>query len=407
MRIAGNTAMRRYVNNLQRNFFNKNESENKIIANRKFTRASQSPLDAAKALRVRKSMSEVETYQRNLESAAGIYESAEGAIMQVSSIMQTLHEKMIAGATGTFSVYPDKQIIAEEITQLAKQMVSLMNLDAAGRRIFGGVSNSDLLPFQEVNGQILYNGVNVNQHNNHNDFPFSQRSFLDVGIGFAWLDEFTVDPQTGIPTTFNGAQALGSGIDSDTFNVFRFSLPADGGTLNIGSDSATANPFIIAPGESMDSVAGRLREWGLNVVVSGGDMFVQMKDNSEPLMIESDDIDITHGFPRNIIQLTLDAANAVRSGDNGLIMQYAEMLFQSGSFLSMSIARIGSETAFIEFNQERLANNMLSLKEQQNLLEHPDMGEEITKQKVLEMIYNATLQMSAQTIPMSIFNFMR
>ncbi|MCL2071825.1 MAG: flagellar hook protein, partial [Oscillospiraceae bacterium] len=82
-------------------------------------------------------------------------------------------------------------------------------------------------------------------------------------------------------------------------------------------------------------------------------------------------------------------------------------IFAAGSSLSLAIASIGTEQSFIEFNQERLINNMFTLQQRENELEYADMGEEMTTQKILEMIYNATLQMSATTIPMSIFNFMR
>jgi flagellin-like hook-associated protein FlgL len=418
MRIAGNTAMRRYVNNLQRNFHNKNLSENKIIANRKFTRASQSPLDAAKALKVRKSMSEIETYQRNLEAAAGVYDAAEGAVLQVSGIMQTLHEKLIAGATGTFALHPDKQIIAEEIDQMAKQMVSLMNLNAAGRRIFGGTSNSDLQAFENSNGTILFNGVPVDSFNDHTQFPFGGSGFFDVGLGMSWLDDYTINPQTAIASTFNGAQIMGSGVNPA---MVRIDIPAGAAfptdlNVTVGNVTHTITGWDGTADNLQTLFNNHVPPVAINVTnaVGGQTLILTTAVPEQPIRVEGVPDPVTgeqtvnaRNFPQNIIQLTLEAAAAVRTGDNTLIMQYSEMLLESQKFLMVSIAQIGSTTQFIEFNQERLANNMLSLQEQQNILEHPDLGEEITRQKVLEMIYNATLQMSAQTIPMSIFNFMR
>jgi flagellin-like hook-associated protein FlgL len=438
MRITNNTAMRRYVNNLQSNFFKKNQAENKIIANRKFTRASQSPLEAAKALKVRKAISETETYQKNLETARGIYDVAEGAIMQVSSIMQTLQEKLVAGAHGTFVTNPDKQIIAQEIESMAHQMVKLMNLVAADRRIFGGVSNSDLQPYEIRDGVVLFNGVPVNEHNDPSLFPFAQTSFLDAGLGLSWLDDYTIDPQSAIPVTFNGAALLGSGmttrpastlmttaLDINVTSAGVTALPAPpatatswtfdanvGGTvtpIRVRLDSATdpSNPrYVLDPpvrGVALadaDVSAGTFSLYTTNSSVS---LSSAVAAGTRTFVTEIPQGD----FPVNIIQLTLDAARAVRTGNHYAVSPYLDLMYESGSFLSLSIADIGSTQKFIEFNQERLRNNMLSLMERENLLEYPDMGEEITKQKVLEMIYNATLQMSAQTIPMSIFNFMR
>ncbi|MDR0197152.1 MAG: hypothetical protein LBI36_02895, partial [Oscillospiraceae bacterium] len=62
MRITGSSVLRRYVHNLERNFYDKNKTESKIINNRRYTRASQSPMEAVKALKVRKALAEIETY---------------------------------------------------------------------------------------------------------------------------------------------------------------------------------------------------------------------------------------------------------------------------------------------------------------------------------------------------------
>jgi flagellin-like hook-associated protein FlgL len=132
---------------------------------------------------------------------------------------------------------------------------------------------------------------------------------------------------------------------------------------------------------------------------------------STPRYIKDGRVDIVrtspYGYPKNIVQLALDAAKSMRSGDDEQTAYYADLLFKAQSSLSLSIAKIGSDQSFIEFNQERLDNNILSLKEMQNILEHPDLGEESTNWKMFEMLYNATLQMSTSAIPMSIFTFMR
>jgi flagellar hook-associated protein 3 FlgL len=344
---------RRFVNRLQTNFARKNESEQRIISQRRFTRASQNPLDAARTLRNRRTMSEVDTYRANLDTATGIYDVAEGNIRQISAVLQTLHERLIRAATDTYT-QEQKNIIAQEIDQLAEQMVSLMNVSVAGRQIFGG-SNNGVKTNDSHTGvayridastrMVYYNGVNVNFHNDHSLFPDSRTSFLDVGLGMRWLDEHTIDPQTAIAVTFNGAQVLGSGM----------------------------------------SVSDRRTVLGDNMV------------NDFPNFAHSN----------NLIQLTLDAASGIRSGNSAIVSVYADLVFEAQGFLSQSIARIGSAQAFIEFNQDRLTNLDFNLKERQNTLEFIDMGEETTRWKMLEMIYNATLQMSASTVPMSIFSFIR
>ncbi|MCL1789558.1 MAG: hypothetical protein FWG33_04295 [Oscillospiraceae bacterium] len=423
MRITNSEVLRKYVSGLHQNYKRQSDSQNRVISQRKFTRASQNPMEAAKALRNRKAMREVETYQKNLETAAGIYDSAEEAVRGVSGIMQTLQEKLIAAAHGTFNVETDKQILAEEIDKLAEQMVQLMNLVTADRRIFGGVNN-DSQAYRIENGKVLFNGVDVSLYSDPSKFPFGQDSYIDAGLGMTFLDEYTIDPQSAIAVTFNGARILGCGMsDYDpkivtlqsfdfkpTDNIANdvFNITVDGVarsvTVKYDSSKSPSIPRIdpAVPGLSLKRNSdGTVKIFGsaTNTVIT----------STDAALTKSDYISEIPGgrFPNNIIQLTLDAANSARAGTDDLTALYADLVFAAGSSISLAIANIGTERAFIEFNQERLTNNMYSLQQRENELEYIDVGEELIKQKVLEMIYNATLQMSTSTIPMSIFNFMR
>jgi flagellin-like hook-associated protein FlgL len=364
------------------------------------------------------------------------------------------------------------------------------------------VNNTDQA-YRIDNGVVLFNGVPVNRFSDPTMFPDSQTSFLDAGLGLGWLDPYSVDPQTAIPVTFNGAAILGSGMSGTQYQLdldrlgsgsgsFRFTPPATGtftfevtangisgtmefdsaglvagsgdganlfgyttnidGTITItpndtdyrttitptGSDRATnldavTHEIFVTLGNRQQNISFQTgadseetvrnlntelqRFFGNTITVTNQGNFIS-NDMIHDLAVHAQAGSLSQGlgiigetpgggFPNNIIQLTLDAARSVRAGTDELTAKYADLVFAAGSSLSLAIANIGSEQKFIEFNQERLMNNMLSLREQENFLEYPDMGETIMQQKILEMIYNATLQMSAATIPMSIFSFMR
>jgi len=426
MRVTGSMAARRYTHHVQTNFLRKNQAEGRVLTGRKFTRASQSPTEAVRALRVRKAMSEIETYQKNLTTAEGIYEAAEGAVRGVSVLLQDLQEELIKGAHGTYSM-SDKQIIGQRVELIANQMMQLMNLIVADRRVFGGVGNSEQ-PFQIQGNTVLYNGVPVNDFTDHTMFPNSSVSYLDAGLGLRFLDDYTIDPQTAIPITFNGAEALGSGTAdrpprSFTGTTLTFTpsaaLPTGTNNFNITVNGAahavtiTTNNAATPPTHSITSPTGL----PVTLVRNDDDGTVSIVPNSSSVTLSSTEGGLTSAtetvefpggnFPINVIQLTLDAAAAVKSGDERLTALYADLIFESMSFISLSIAGIGSQTAFIEFNQERLTNNMFTLKDQENELEFVCLGQASTEWKMLEMIYNATLQMSVSVIPMSIFNFMK
>ena len=101
----------------------------------------------------------------------------------------------------------------------------------------------------------------------------------------------------------------------------------------------------------------------------------------------------------------MDAAEYIRNGNGEEIARYADHLYALQTKVSLTLANIGNTTRFIEFNQERITNNLETLTGRQNDLESTDFPSETTTWKMLGSIYSATLQMSGSVIPQSIFQF--
>lgn len=427
MRITSGTVTRRYLRNLELNYSGKNESENKIASNKKFTRASQNPINAAKALKVRKAMSELSDYKSNLNTAKSIYETAESAVMTCSELIQNSYEKLVYGADGTLGDAED-EILADTLEQFGEEMIKTMNLVVADRKIFGGVNNQTLAFTVEDNASgktVKYNGVSVNEYQEPSMFPQSSASYSDIGIGMTLLEDGTIDPQSALQVTFNGAEVMGCGLKSkintfDLANMYgEYSLDVTVGetkkTIAFTADG-TADSINEALAEAFGDGNLTVGESGVltNNILGSGSGSVTVANT--PLLDPSDanyteyeqaNIQVTPtGYSDNIIQLVYDAAACLRSHDKLGAAKFADQLFASQTNLSLSIAGIGNREEFIDFNLERLTNNEYSLSEQQNDLEGADLGVEITNWKVMEAIYNATLQMSTSVVPMSIFNFM-
>lgn len=409
--------MRRYISNLERSYSNKNKSENKIASNSKFTRASQSPVEAAKALKVRKSLAELDHQYANLENAKNVYETAESSVMGISSLIQSTYEQLIYGANGTNSDNENK-IIADTIGTYADEMVRLLNLTVADRKIFGGVNNSTNA-FSIENGNVQYNGVDVDTYSDPSLFPDGQSSYTDIGIGMASDSTNRIDDQTALKITFNGAEITGCGISKPQVSLDLTKMTAGSSySLDIVNNGTSTNISFTAGTTSTESAANinaalTAAYGNNNISISGDTGAFKVSDGSELYVTNNAsaatqaEIEKTStGYSNNFIQLTLDAAEALRSGDKQLTARYADLVYASQTTLSLSIAEIGNKEEFIDFNLERLTNNRYSLYEQQNNLEATDLGTEITNWKVLEAVYNASLQMGTQTLSKSIFDFM-
>lgn len=425
MRVANQTVSRNYLKHLETNYSNVYKSQNKIDSTHQYEYGSENPINAAGELRVRKAIANLENYQYNLRTADSIYSAAESSVTAISEIIQTTYEKCIEAANGTSDEVhthaPDQlDMIAMNVEAYADEIARLMNLVVADRRIFGGVNN-DCKAFAIEDGRVIYNGVDVDTYNDSTLFPNSRESYADIGLGMMLNEEGRVDEQSALALTFNGMDVIGCGkketspyIDLDSINdgttyTFRLNVGSKiektvtfTGTATKEDNIKAINDAIAAEFDGNDSI--KIYEHGL--IVNGL--------NSEAISITdrtagTDKLEVENrgaAYSNNIIQSILDAAQIIRTGDGDEIAKYADHIYSLQTKVSLTLAKIGTQTKFIEFNQTRLTNNLTTLQERENDLYGTDFAAESTNLKNYDAIYSATLQMSAMVVPQSIFDFM-
>ena len=225
MRITNSTILRGYNRNLNKVLNAKTASEHKIQSGRKFDRASESPLSAAKALNVRQSLYETQQYTENLKTANNFYTEAETSLLEVSEQLAVIRETLVAACNSTKEKAVDLNIYAQQLETKAGELCSIFNTDTAGRVIFGGECN-DSMPFsieKDASGRpatVLYHGVPLNALSDPKKFPYSDDVYVDIGVGM-YIDSETreVDPQSALRVSFNGASVTGCGTDNGSADI--------------------------------------------------------------------------------------------------------------------------------------------------------------------------------------------
>ena len=424
MRVSNQTVTRNYLRRLETNYSNKFNSERKIAGFRQYDEASEMPAQAATAMRVRKAISNLNTYQENLKTADNIYSNAESSVTAISEIIQLTYEKCIEAANGTKSDVhthaPDQmEMIAVNVEAYADEIARLMNLSVADRRIFGGVNN-DEKAFSIEDGRVIYNGVDVDTYSDPTLFPNSVVSYCDIGLGMTLDKNGRVDEQSALPITFNGVEVIGCGKAASTAFIdlssaepgklysFEMAVGSEKYTIsfNAGVDSETTRDNI---NEELDKLfSGKISVYENGTIINQlNDKPVTIKANNEGgyvLSVENQ----SNEYSNNIIQSILDAAKMIREGNGKEIAKFADHIYSLQTTVSLALAKIGTQTKFIEFNQTRITNNLENMGQRQNDLEalvDTSLADEITNRDMLDSLYTATLQMSASVIPQSIFNF--
>lgn len=426
MRITNSTVLRNYDRNLKRLATNKYSSEQKIFTGRDFSRASDNPLSAAKALTVRKQLSRTKQYKENLEVADKFYTEAETTMLQVSDQLATIRETLIYGCNTTKDANTDLQILGQQLETYAREMVSILNTNSAERAIFGGESNAEQ-PFSLLYGEdgyateVLYHGVPINAYDNYADFPYSNEVYVDIGLGMVInQDTQEVDPQTGLRVSFNGAELTGCGSDENTASIDLAALKNDNDysidvflngekktiTFQAGASEAESQAAIqdaIDAAYSKSKVVPTIDADGN--ITAPDDMKVYVMSTAgakNEATVENE-----YGYSQNYIQITLDAAQAFKNGDVAYANACIDRIVTASENLLVEIANLGNMEEFISFNTDRYDTRELNLKERQKSLEASDLESEITLYKTYEALYNACLQMSSAVIPNTIFSYIR
>ncbi|OGO83299.1 MAG: flagellar hook-associated protein FlgL [Clostridiales bacterium GWC2_40_7] len=169
MRITNNMLINNMINYIGNNLTRMDKFQNQLATGKKISVPSDDPVVAARALKLRTDVAEVEQYKRNVKDAESWMEITEDALAKIGDVLQKTRELTVQGANGTLTT-DDTQKINEEIKQLRKQLLHLGNSSYAGRYIFSGYKTDQKL-LDETTGLFAIDVLN------------SENIKYEIGIG--------------------------------------------------------------------------------------------------------------------------------------------------------------------------------------------------------------------------------
>lgn len=293
-------------------------------------------------------------------------------------------------------------------------------------------------------------------------YPGSKPVYIDIGLGIKYNDDLTVDPQTALDVAINGAATTGCGIDISGVNKSKSvttTLPAaqvqdlKNGINRVygihlvingnGPESINPGPFFPpkdggakytdeeiteALNKALEEKYGQLPE-GTRLVFSGSQLTFETGEKNvrfdegctqttgclyfpagevgqDNVPLDEDGTpDLTDVYSKNLMQLVLDAASALRKGDQSRVNAIIDRANEANNHILNEITTLGIKYNTIEFYQNKNKDYDFNLKERQNLVEGTDMENEIMEYYAVKAAYDATLKIGSQVLPHSIFDF--
>lgn len=144
MRITNSMLVNNMISNLGKNLSRMESYQQKLATGKKISVPSDDPVVAARALKLRTDVSQIEQYKKNVKDAMSWLEVTESAIADVGDILQRARELAVQASNGA-TTPEDTKKICEEVKQLKTQLVNLGNATYAGRQIFSGFKTNQKL----------------------------------------------------------------------------------------------------------------------------------------------------------------------------------------------------------------------------------------------------------------------
>lgn len=192
VRVSSASLSRDVMVGLQANLARMQKTQSQLSSGRRINRVSDSPVDAAAAMRLRSEKAMNTQVGRNIDDGLSMLGAADSTFTSMSSMLQRVRQLIVKGQNDSMNS-DDKAAIAAEIDDLRGGLVSLANTTYLGRPIFAGTQDVPAA-FDTSTGAYLGNGDAV------------QRSVSDDGSSRL---EVTVTGDKAFTTLFDDGGSAG------------------------------------------------------------------------------------------------------------------------------------------------------------------------------------------------------
>lgn len=226
MRITNNMITSNTKVNINGNKTNLNTLNNQMSSQKKISKASDDPVIAIRALRLRSNLSQIDQYyEKNIPDAESWLDVTETALTNMKKVLTDIHTKCVNAATGTLSA-DDRSTLLTQLKALGEQVYSEGDADYAGRTVFTGYKTNSTLTFQ-TNSTDTYNISEYLSASEMEEFTYSYGTVKAPTTADVAAQTPAADPGT---KTVQRLRLAYDGITDITANQISYSYKDNTGT---------------------------------------------------------------------------------------------------------------------------------------------------------------------------------
>ncbi|HAS92600.1 MAG TPA: hypothetical protein DCS12_10360 [Clostridiales bacterium] len=222
MRITTSMMSNKYIKNLNKSAYEMNYLSEKVETGRKFVKGSEDPVSAIKAYKLRREYRTTEIYDTNIRDVESFLTAAETNLTEISNNMESVYTSYLKGINGTMND-EDREIIAKQLENLQRSILTSLNARFEDRYVFGG-TNKEEIPFTlDMNGNLLFKGLDVNDPANKEalDKLANETINIDLGLGMTFNGDGELNTDTVFDMSMSGIKFMGyGGTDDNPENLY-------------------------------------------------------------------------------------------------------------------------------------------------------------------------------------------
>jgi len=429
MRITNGMMMNRYGRNLNINLGRMNKTGAQIESGRKFQRGSENPVNALKALQVRRNLTALDQYSANIDVADTWLMQTETAVFAIKGHADQAVDLVIQGKNDTLAP-EDRLIIATALRQLQEALLRDLNAQVAGKYLLGG-SNTKKVPFtvDADTGRLLFNGEDVFAAESMSDFESIQTPvYMDLTGEFQLDDDGNpVDESTLFDRFTPGVAVIGAG-PTNLYNLIgriAYSFESESNIrhkpmLQLNPKTGEEEMVLVTVNHSVS------RMEDIEGPVFSADAWEEELDR-ELAEIDDDIATLTAYMTRagatpeemDMCEREINALEKVKEklqrdfdlyGDPAYSMNgdgLFKTLQQAQLNALISVVKVGERANFVTYLKDRTEQYIFQAESAQNKLEAQPADEAIMNYKMQDFIYKACLQMGTYIFQPSLLDYLK
>ena len=421
MRITNNMMIANMITNLGNNQTRLSGYQNQLDTGKKIQVPSDDPVVAARALKLRTDVAQVEQYQKNIKDAGSWLDATDEALSKMGDVLKKARELSVQAANGT-NTQEETQKIGLELKQLKAQMIHLSNSTYAGRYIFSGFkTDQKLIVDDETNANYGRFAINVDSD--------KERIFYEIGVG----DSINVNVAGG-DLFHNGGDADNptNGISTSKINdlTYPYTINGTNNAVSITVDGAPMT-FNIAAGSYNNStdLAKAINDGAvassvpINASITGDQLELRTTSKTPTSSIN---IDKTSSFFASVgiignpvettgaagevpsmIKVFNDVIDHMDAGEFKKISDELDVFDKETDNLLRVRADVGARQNRVDLTDDRMGKDLINYTDLMSKNEDVDVAETIMNLKNEENVYKASLAGGARIIQQTLVDFLR